>query len=358
MGEGGLQFRVAGFPVSLPLGGIIGVLLIAYLWTPNFEGPGRSGLLLAVVFAVLLYLGVLLHELAHAWTARAYGFPVHGITLWLLGGYTVYERRESRPGPELVISLSGPFATLLLAGICAGVATATTGTLGLLFAALAWTNALLGALNLLPGAPLDGGGLVKAAVWKVTGSESKGSKAAGFAGIVIAVLLALFTVWAWLNGGTFLLLTLILAGFIGFGAYQSIRASDARASWDGVSSRIPAMIRPVLAVSDRESLQSALDRWDRTRQVSVVTVDDQGRLLAALAMTAVDAVPPDRRPQVQVGPFTIAIPGEQRAVMGDDPLDLVAALAATEGPLLFVTTADQRPLGVLLAADVNAALES
>lgn len=358
MGEGGLQFRVAGFPVSLPVGGILGVLLIAYLWTPNFEGPGRSGLLLAVVFAVLLYLGVLFHELAHAWTARAFGYPVHGITLWLLGGYTVYERRDTRPGPELVISLSGPFATLLLAGACAAASAVTTGTVDLLFAALAWTNLLLGVLNLLPGAPLDGGGMVKAAVWKVTGSEAKGAKGAGYAGILIAVLLAVFTVWAWLNGGSFLLLTLILAAFIGFGAYQSIRSSDSRAAWDGVSSQIPGLIRPVLAVSDRESLQAALDRWDRTRQVSVVTVDEQGRLLAALAMAAVDAVPSDRRPHVQVGPFTVVIPVEQRAVLGSHPLDLVQALADTEGPILFVTTPDQRPLGVLLAADVNAALKS
>lgn len=356
MGESGLRFNLAGFPVSLPLGGILGVLLIAYLWTPNFEGPGRNGLMIAVVFAVLLYLGVLLHELAHAWTAKAYGYPVHGITLWLLGGYTVYERRDSRPAPELVISLSGPFATLLLAGVCSLVANATSGTIGLLAGALAWTNLLLGVLNLLPGAPLDGGGIVKAVAWKLSGSERTGAKAAGYAGLVIAGLLALFTVWAWLNGGAFLLLTLILAGFIGFGAYQSIKAGDARAAWSAVADRIPQLIRPVLAVSDRENLQAALDRWDRTRQVSVVTVDGQGRLLAALAMAAVDAVPVERRAEVEVGPFTAAIPAEQRAPLGADPLTLVQVMSDHELPLLFVTEDTGRPLGVLLASDINAAM--
>ena len=101
-------------PLLVLIGGILGVLLIAYLWTPNFSQPGRSGIVLAVVFAVLLYLGVLVHELAHAWAARAFGYPVHGITLWLLGGYTVYERRTSRPWPELVIAVIGPVSTLLL----------------------------------------------------------------------------------------------------------------------------------------------------------------------------------------------------------------------------------------------------
>jgi Zn-dependent protease len=358
MGESGMRFNVAGFPVSLPLGGIIGVLLIAYLWTPNFEGPGRNGLLLASVFAVLLYLGVLLHELAHAWAAKAFGYPVHGITLWLLGGYTVYERRDTRPGPELVISLSGPFATLVFAAACGAVATNTTGTLGLLAGALAWTNLLLGVLNLLPGAPLDGGGIVKAAVWKLTGSETKGSRAAGVAGLVIAALLALFTVWALVNGGTFLLLTLVLAGFIGFGAYQSIRSSGVREAWSQVAGRIPQLIRPVMTVSQRENLQVALERWDRARQPSVVTVDDQGRLLAVLAMTAVDAVPQERRSTVEVGPFTVAIPAEQRAVLAGDPMDLIQAMASNELSILFITDEAMRPLGVLKAADVNAALQA
>ena len=90
-----------------PLGGVLAVLLIAYLWAPTFEQPGSSGLFLAGIFAVLLYVGVLVHELAHAWAARSFGYPVQGITLWLLGGYTVYERRDSKPGPEFVISVGG-----------------------------------------------------------------------------------------------------------------------------------------------------------------------------------------------------------------------------------------------------------
>lgn len=85
MGEGGLRFQIAGIPVSLPLGGVLAVLLIAYLWAPTFEQPGSSGLFLAGIFAVLLYVGVLVHELAHAWAARSFGYPVQGITLWLLG---------------------------------------------------------------------------------------------------------------------------------------------------------------------------------------------------------------------------------------------------------------------------------
>lgn len=358
MGDSGLRFHVAGFPVSLPLGGILGVLLIAYLWAPTFAGPAGDGLLLAGVFAVLLYVAVLVHELAHAWAARAFGYPVHGITLWLLGGYTVYERRDSRPWPELVISVVGPLSTLMIAGGCWLLESALTGAAATLAGALAWTNLLLGVLNLLPGAPLDGGGLVKAVVWRLSGSETVGARAAGYAGLVVAGLLVLLTVWAALNGAGFLFLTLLLAAFIGFGAYQAVRTAGAGSSWRALAGNVAHMLRPLLAVSDQELLGPALQRWDRSVQVAVVTVDAQGRLLAALSAEAAAAVPPEHRSSVGVAPFTRAIPTAQRAVLADDPLAPVHALAQSGEPLVFVTDADGRPLGVLTARDVNAALGS
>lgn len=355
MGDGGLQFRLAGFPVHLPVGGIIGVLLIAYLWAPTFDGPGRSGLVTAMVFGVLLYLGVLVHELAHAWAARAFGFPVQGITLWLLGGYTVYERRNARPWPELVIAVVGPLSTLGIALVCWALAAVTAGTTSLVLDALAWTNTLLGALNLLPGAPLDGGGVVKAIVWRITGSERAGSRASGYAGLIIAALLGLLAVTALLSGTSGMLLTLVLALFIGFGAVQSLRSARTRQAFDQVTADIPRLIRPVLAVSDRDMLGAALDRWDQRTQVAVVTVDDQGRLLAALSLPAADAVPLANRPQVAVGPFTVAIPADQRGVY-DDPDGLLRALSDSGQPAVFVVDGSGRPLGVLLATDVNQAL--
>jgi len=357
MGEGGLRFSVAGFPVAVPLGGVLGVLLIAYLWAPNFAGPGRSGIGLAVVFAVLLYAGVLLHELAHAWAARGFGYPVHGITLWLLGGYTVYERKLSRPWPELVIAIVGPASTLLVAAGCWLLAGTTTGSVSLLLDALAWTNTLLGVLNLLPGAPLDGGGVVKAIVWRLTGSEGAGARAAGYAGLLIAGGLGVLSVVAISRGGTGMLLTGVLAIFIGFGAYQALQVARSSTTLDRVASRIPHLIRPTLAVAAGETLGAALGRWDRGTQPAVVTVDSEGRLLAVLSPPAADAVPAHRREEVGVGPFTTPVPTEQLVVLGDDPRELVLAMAESGQSLVFVVDEAGRPLGVLLAADINRLLE-
>lgn len=356
MGEGGLRFRIAGFPVSVPLGGLLGVLLIAYLWAPSFAEPGESGIALAAVFAVLLYAAVLAHEIAHALAAKGFGFDVHGITLWLLGGYTVYEHRNARPWTEFVISVAGPLSTLGIAAVCWWLTGLVGPPASTVLGALAWTNLLLGVLNLLPGAPLDGGGVVKAAVWALTGSESAGSRAAGYAGLVLAGLIAALAIASMLSGSGFLLLTLVLAAFIGFGAYQSLQSARVGGRLEGLGPQIPRLIRPVLAVSERESLAAALQRWDTATQVGVVTVDASGRLLAALSPDAAEAVPADRRPDVQVGPFTAAIPAQRRAVLSDDPRTLVLALAESGEAFVYVTDDDHRPLGVLLADDVNKAL--
>jgi len=356
MGEGGLRFRVAGFPVSVPIGGILGVLLIAYLWAPDFAGPNRNGIALAVVFAVLLYAGVLVHELAHAWAARAFGYPVHGITLWLLGGYTVYDRRSSRPWPELVIAVVGPLSTLALALGCWLLAGLTSGAPGLVLSALAWTNALLGVLNLLPGAPLDGGGVVKALVWRISGSEPAGARAAGYAGLVLAALLGAAAVLSALSGSGGMLLIGVLAVFIGFGAYQSLQAARGTQDLDRVIALVPHMIRPVLAVAEAETLGAALSRWDRSAQPAVVTVDAMGRLLAVLSVPAAEAVPSGRRDDVGIGAFTMPVPAAQRSVLNQDATGVLHALADSGQPLIFVTDPAGRPLGVLLAADVNQAL--
>ena len=87
-------------------------------------------------------------------------------------------------------------------------------------------------------------------------------------------------------------------------------------------------------------------------------MDAQGRLLAVLSPPAADAVPAERRADVLIGPFTTAIPADQRVVLDDDPRELVLSMARSGAPLAFVTDPDGRPLGVLFAGDVNNLLEN
>jgi Zn-dependent protease len=146
-----------------------------------------AGALSAVTFLA----AVLAHELAHALTARRFGIPVERVTLWLLGGVTELGHEARSPRAEAAIAASGPATSLALGGAFAGAALLSSGS-GLVTATLAWlaaVNLVLGIFNLLPAAPLDGGRLLRAALWHRYRDRTRAAHASARAGSVLGVVL-------------------------------------------------------------------------------------------------------------------------------------------------------------------------
>lgn len=168
-----------------------------------------GGLLTAAAFVASL----LAHELAHALVARRNGLTVEGITLWLMGGMARFEGEPAGPGAELRIAGSGPLVSLLL-GLAAGAGAGLlliTGLDGIAAECLAWLaliNVALALFNVVPATPLDGGRLVHALVWHVTGDRMKAAlraaqtgRAFGWVTMVTGFYLAL-----WIASGLWLIL--------------------------------------------------------------------------------------------------------------------------------------------------------
>src|SRR5690606_17319121 len=147
-------------------------------------------IVVAAVAAATFFASILLHELAHAVVARAYGLPVRDITLFLFGGVSSIERESPRPGVELAIAIVGPLASfaigiasLALAAVLIGASgvdprsltpAELARSLGPLTTLLAWlgpVNIGVAIFNLVPGFPLDGGRVLRAILWKVIGDE-------------------------------------------------------------------------------------------------------------------------------------------------------------------------------------------
>ena len=198
--------RMAGIEVRVDSSWVVIALLITYSMYlrlsglyPELSGGGAVGL--AILSAVLFFGSVLVHELAHALVAQARGIRVQDITLFLFGGAT-RARVESRgPGDEFLIAVVGPLTSGLLAGLFGIVATlgrdllsrSVAGTFGY----LAWTNLVLAAFNLVPGFPLDGGRLLRSAIWKATGSLPRATRIASVAGQGVGWLLVAAGVASW-----------------------------------------------------------------------------------------------------------------------------------------------------------------
>ena len=142
-----------------------------------------------LAFAVLLYLSILLHEASHAISARHYGLPVNSISIHFLGGATEIGGEAKSPRAEFVIAVVGPLTSLAVGAVSVGLwYVLPDGLLRLAVQGLAVANLVVGALNLVPGLPLDGGRVLRAAVWKVGGDPLRATVVAAWGGRVVAVL--------------------------------------------------------------------------------------------------------------------------------------------------------------------------
>ena len=263
---------IRGIPVYLGRSWPVIAIVVVVTFAPNVststgEYGGVFGYAVAVAYAVLLLLSVLAHEAGHALVARRFGFRVDRVVADLWGGHTVYDSSTSRAGTSAVISVSGPLANLALAGIGYALMQALDpdGVVGLLLFAVTLTNAFVGVFNLLPGLPLDGGYLVHALVWKVTGDRNRALIVAGWLGRVVTVVFVL-----WLVGRPLLLgqppslVTIVWCGLIGaflwMGATSAIRAGQSRR----VIERVPLarVLRPAMVVGVGDSVASVLARVD------------------------------------------------------------------------------------------------
>ncbi len=229
---GHLITRVAGVPVYIGRGWFIIGAVILIVFGPQIREAapwlGPRSYLVAAGYAVLLLLSVLLHEIAHAVSARVCGFQVRQVVADLWGGHTAYDSTRTTPGRSALIAVSGPLTNGLLALLGWWALPYVEGDIArLLVWAATIANAFVAVFNLLPGLPLDGGFILEAAVWKVTGSRALGLIAAGWSGRLLTIA---FVVW-WLGlpvlqgqaPSLFSLIWILLLGaFLWVGASQAI----------------------------------------------------------------------------------------------------------------------------------------
>ena len=157
-----------------------------------------------LIAALLLFVAVLLHELSHAFVARAHGLRVRGITLHVFGGVSHLEDEPPSPRAEFLIAVVGPLTSLGLAGLLWAVLSAglvPAGSPAAIVEYLVFVNAAVGVFNLLPGFPLDGGRLLRAGLWRWKGTLARATYLASRVGTGVALGLVGLGVLQILAGG-------------------------------------------------------------------------------------------------------------------------------------------------------------
>jgi len=312
---------------------IAGVFVILYARGLDHAVPANLKYVVAAAFVVLLYGSVLVHELSHSVVARAFGLPVRRILLYPLGGFSEIEREPPTPGREFLVSAAGPFISLVLAAVGFGLDRAfhPGGVPGVLLSQLVVANLLVGLFNLLPGLPLDGGRMLRAGVWKLTGRPSSATAAAAWAGRALAVA--------------------VIAAFMWTGASQSLRASRVRERLPGLQARL--LSRRAIPVPSSLPLAEAIRRADAAQARALVIVDHEDRPIAIVSEAAVMATPVQRRPWVDAGSLARTLdPG---LVLSADlsGMALVEAVRRSPATEYLLVEPSGQVVGVLAAADLD-----
>ena len=237
---------IGGVPVHISWSWFLLAAVIIVLTGARLDDRTPHAYLIGAGYALSLLIAVLVHEGAHALAARSLGIPVHRVVADFLGGHTAFASTGLTALRSAIIAASGPLANALLGGAAwVGIEIVESPVAGLVLLGVAWVNLLLAAFNLLPGLPLDGGQLVEAAVWGVTGRRSKGMIAAGWGGRLVAAVIVFWLVVRPLLSGvtpdTFTLVwAVLLISVIWRGASQAIAVGRSRGLLEGVTVRAAA----------------------------------------------------------------------------------------------------------------------
>ena len=363
-----LMGRPFGVPVYVTPTWFLITGLITWLFGGQIDlvlpGLGAARYLVALFFALAFYGSVLIHELAHTVVALRYRLPVKRIQLQFFGGVSEIEKEAETAGREFWLAFSGPLLSLVLGGVfLGGMQLVHSGTVpGVLLAALMLSNVVVAAFNLLPGLPLDGGRMLRAVVWKATGSPMTGTVTAAWVGrlLALAVLVGMPTLAAYQAPGAGFsgmlvdaVLGAVLAAIIWNGAAGSVRVARLRERLPELRAR--SLARKAVTVAQDTPLAEALRQVEAAGARGLVIADGRGEPVALVREQAVRTIPDHRRPWTAVGAVArdlepgMRIPAD---LVGEDLLD---ALRATPAAEYLVVEPDGSALGVLSAQDVELA---
>lgn len=358
--------RVAGIPVGVHWT----VLAIMVLLTPGLATtvlPGaQAGLPSAVYWSValgaaVLFLGSLLvHELAHALVALHYRMRVERVTLWLLGGVAELGGAPPTPRADLLVALAGPLTSLACAGVFAAVVAggAAVGAPAVLIAGAVWLaliNVMLAGFNLLPGAPLDGGRVLRAILWKMRGDRERADLAAANVGHALGVLIVLAGVAEVVFTGSWNGLWLALVGWFLVAAANAERAGTRLHSLLGDVTVGSVMNREPVTGYANQSVADFIETVARRSPHRVFPLRDwPGHPVGLVSLADLARVPAGSRAEVPVGRLAVPVPTAP-VVTADQPLSDVAPLVRRGGLLLVVE--DGLLVGVVSPSDIDRATQ-
>ena len=327
------------------------LLFLLFIGFANLARGGAPAAAQSIVFILLLFLCVVLHEFGHVFTARRYGVQTPDVTLLPIGGVARLERVPEHPGQELLIALAGPAVNVVIAGVlflalggtrpADGVDMTDPGA-GMLYRLLA-VNIFLAVFNLIPAFPMDGGRVLRALLAYKLG-YARGTEIAAGVGQGVAFL---FGIWGLVAGNALLV---FIALFVFLGAVAEAQAVQLRMVGRGLLAT-DGMVRRFEALRAESSIADAADALIRTTQHEFPVVDDAGRLQGMLTR---DCIVKALRREGPTARVEAAMRTDIPTIQCRQSLEAATRLLQEKRvPAVGVTASDGRLVGYITAENVG-----
>ncbi|MEH2216853.1 MAG: site-2 protease family protein [Nostoc sp.] len=319
-------------------------------------------LLLGLMTALMLFASVVAHELGHSFVAIRQGIDVKSITLFIFGGLASLEKESKTPGEAFWVAIAGPIVSLLLYGMLTaiGVTTTASGPLAAILGVLASVNLALALFNLIPGLPLDGGNILKAIVWKITGNPYKGVTFASRVGQIfgwVAILSGIVPLLFFGSFGNFW--NLLIGFFLLQNAGNAAQFARVQEKLTGLTAEDAVTIDSPIVSANLTLREFADERvisgqnWHR-----FLVTDDDGQLVGAIAIDNLRSVPTALWSETQVKEVMRPIT-ESTTVQSDQPLlEVMQLLEQQKLSVLPVIRKNGVLVGILEKAAIIQLLQS
>jgi Zn-dependent protease/CBS domain-containing protein len=341
-------FRIFGFAIRMDASWIVIAILVTWSLAaavfPNiYPGlPISSYWWMGLVGAVAFFGCIVIHELCHSLVANHYKLPMKGITLFIFGGVAEMGSEPQSPKVEFLMAIAGPIASVILGLICEGIRVLAAPSwpvevVGVL-AYLAWINIILAVFNMIPAFPLDGGRVLRAALWHFKGDLVRATSIASRIGSGFGVLLMLYGVWQLFAGAFIGAIWYFLIGMFLRNAsrmsYQHLLLRTELAGEPVSRFMRPHPITIPRDLSVRQFVQDYMYRYDF--KVYPV-INDEGDLVGCVTMQDVRGLSPEEWDRRTVAELAKPCSAENTVTPETDAVQALAQLQHTGGTNLFVT---------------------
>jgi Zn-dependent protease/predicted transcriptional regulator len=355
--------RVGGIQIVIDYSWFVIFFLVIYsmaeIYFPQAQGRYSTPeyWIMGLAAAALLFVSVLVHELAHSFVALRHGVEVISIRLFIFGGVAQIASEPKSGRHEFLIALAGPAASMVLACFFGGIYLfsllwSTSSALGAIAWYLASANAILALFNLIPGFPLDGGRILRAILWDRWNDTGRATKVVSqignaFALLLIALGVALFLLAKDLISGLWFIFIGLFMKQSALGSYQAVVLREALA---GVKVR-QIMTENVVAVDWLVSLEELVRDYIYKHQFTHFPVFDRDELLGMVSLAQVKDVPKDLWPFKQVRDIMAPIDEVPSLKPGDDATEALSRMVSDDLGRMPVID-DGRLVGIVSRRDI------